>query len=144
VEKQFWKITPLAQMSDQQWESLCDGCGRCCVHKFQDEDTEELLFTNVACQLLDCETARCSDYPNRLEKVAGCIKITPQMLANDTQRHWLPSTCAYRLIAEDKPLFDWHPLIAGNDQAIMDEGIKLAGGLVPESEADLQEIEDSL
>lgn len=140
----FWKDVPLNQMSDEQWESLCDGCGRCCVHKFQDEETDELLFTNVACQLLDCDTARCGDYENRLEKVAGCIKITPKMLADDTQRHWLPSTCAYRLIAEDRPLFDWHPLIAGNDLAITDAGIKLAGTLVPESEADLSEIEDSL
>lgn len=144
MDKQFWQHTALADMSESQWESLCDGCGRCCVHKFQDEETDELLYTNVACQLLDCDSARCSDYDNRLEKVAGCIKITPKMLANDEQRHWLPSSCAYRLLAESKPLFGWHPLVAGNTQAIMDAGIKLAGTLVPESEADLKEIEDSL
>lgn len=140
----FWSEKSLEEFTPDEWEQLCDGCGRCCVHKFQDEVTDELLYTNVACQLLDCDSCRCTDYHNRLEKVAGCIKITPQMLKNDEQRGWLPSSCAYRLVAEGKPLFDWHPLIAENEHVIMSSGIKLAGTLVPESEADLQAIEDSL
>lgn len=140
----FWTEKSLEAFTPEEWEKLCDGCGRCCVHKFQDEDTGELLYTNVACQLLDCDSCRCSDYANRLEKVAGCIKITPAMLANDEQRGWLPSSCAYRLVAEKKPLFDWHPLISGSDDLMLSGGIKLAGDLVPESEADLNEIEDSL
>ena len=140
----FWASKSLEQLSNDEWEQLCDGCGRCCVHKFQDEESGELLYTNVACKLLDCETSRCTDYTNRAEKVPGCMKISPAMLRDSTQREWLPNTCAYRLLAEGKPLFDWHPLVHGSNELMIQEDIALAGTLVSETDVDLKALEDSL
>lgn len=107
----FWQEKGLEQMSQTEWESLCDGCGKCCLVKFQDEDSGEMLYTNVACRYLgdDC---RCSVYSQRFRHQADCVNLTPESVQRDFQ--WLPGSCAYRLVAEGKPLPAWHPLLAGS------------------------------
>ena len=107
----FWKSRPLAQLSVEEWESLCDGCAKCCLYKLEDADTAEVYFTNVHCRLLDNETGRCRDYANRARRVPDCVTITTEVLADP---YWLPQTCAYRLLAEGRDLPDWHPLITGD------------------------------
>ncbi len=111
-------------MSPVEWESLCDGCGRCCLVKLEDEDTGEILKTDIACKLFDAGTCRCADYPARQRKVDDCIKLTPE--AARTLR-WLPGTCAYRLLAEGKPLADWHPLVSGSAETVHTAGISVRG-----------------
>ena len=106
----FWE-KPLAALDRAQWEALCDGCGKCCVHKLEDEETGELVATNVACRLLDRRMGRCSDYKHRHAYVAECVRLTPRTAAT---LDWLPSTCAYRLRANGEPLPDWHYLISGD------------------------------
>ncbi|GKR07967.1 hypothetical protein KAM463_35320 [Aeromonas caviae] len=107
----FWQAKSLQQMTMTEWESLCDGCGKCCLNKLIDEDTEELVFTNVACNLLNTKTCQCSDYGNRFKKEPDCLQITHDKIA---EFNWLPSTCAYRLLAEGQGLPEWHPLITGS------------------------------
>lgn len=131
--KRFWETKPLAEMSEAEWESLCDGCGRCCLTKLEDEDTGDLYYTNIACELLDTETCRCRDYPNRQKHVPECVRITPENLAR--VRTWLPETCAYRRLAEGRPLPVWHPLLSGDPASIHRAGVSVAGRVVPESEA---------
>jgi uncharacterized cysteine cluster protein YcgN (CxxCxxCC family) len=114
-EDRFWETATLEDMTAAQWESLCDGCGKCCMSKLIDDDTDEIHFTTVACQLFDAGTCRCTDYQNRQEKIADCVQLTPQ---NVRTIPWLPVTCAYRLIAEGKPLYDWHPLISGDPKSV--------------------------
>lgn len=113
--KPFWETKSLDEMSQSQWESLCDGCGKCCMAKLIDDDTDELHFTAVACQLFDPETCRCVDYENRQAKVSDCVKLTPE---NVGEIAWLPATCAYRLLHEGKPLYDWHPLVSGAAESV--------------------------
>ncbi|WP_407644444.1 YcgN family cysteine cluster protein [Dongshaea marina] len=108
-QKPFWEELTLAQMDQQQWESLCDGCGKCCLHKLIDDDTDELVHTNVVCNLLDCDSCRCSNYPQRFEFEPDCIQLTIQSLETFD---WLPPSCSYRLIKEGKPLPAWHPCVA--------------------------------
>lgn len=115
--KAFWKSKRLEEMTDQEWELLCDGCAQCCRIKYRDESTGELAVTQVACGLLDIPSCQCTNYENRLRLVDSCVKITSN---NVRELDWLPVTCAYRLIAEGKDLYDWHPLIAG-DRAMMDK-----------------------
>ncbi len=103
----FWKTKTLAEMDQSEWESLCDGCGFCCLIKLEDDDTGEIFNTSVACRLLDIETCRCSDYANRFDKVPGCLKLSVDNVAG---LDWLPATCAYRLIAAGEDLPEWHPL----------------------------------
>ncbi len=106
-----WLEKPLNELSQSQWESLCDGCGKCCMSKLQDSDSGKIYYTNVACKLFDSKTCRCTNYKNRTSLVPECIEITmqkPEVFA------WLPKTCAYRLRYESKPLLDWHPLVAGH------------------------------
>ncbi|HSQ06937.1 MAG TPA: YcgN family cysteine cluster protein, partial [Chromatiaceae bacterium] len=109
----FWESTPLPDLDPQQWESLCDGCGKCCLEKFEDEDTGEMVYTNIACRLLDLETCRCSDYARRQQQVRECIALTPASLEDP---RWLPQTCAYRLVAKGQALAAWHPLISGDPE----------------------------
>jgi uncharacterized cysteine cluster protein YcgN (CxxCxxCC family) len=111
-------------MSQSQWESLCDGCGRCCLNKLEDEDTGEIHLTRLACALLDLKTCRCSDYPNRREKMPDCVQIDP---AKARTLPWLPPTCAYRLVAEGKDLPEWHPLISGDPGTVHAAGISVRG-----------------
>ena len=115
----FWQTKTLEQMTNQEWESLCDGCGKCCLHKLIDEETEELYFTNVACNLLDVQTCCCRDYENRFSYNEGCLKLTRKNLP---EFNWLPSTCAYRLLAEGKELPHWHPLITGSKKTMHEAG----------------------
>lgn len=135
MSEQFWRKKPLAEMTPAEWESLCDGCGRCCLHKIEDEDTGELLFTSVACRLLDLGTCRCTHYPERRRHVPDCLDLRDGF----TQFHWLPGTCAYRLLAEGKDLPEWHPLLTGRAESVREAGISIHDFAVSETEVDCVE-----
>ncbi|MDE2319481.1 MAG: YcgN family cysteine cluster protein [Rhodospirillales bacterium] len=128
----FWRTKTLAQMSRAEWESLCDGCGRCCLHKLRDDDTGEIEFTNVACRLLDISTARCQNYANRKSLVPDCVKLTPKRLE---KIDWLPPSCAYRLVHEGKELPPWHPLRSGSTESVAQAGASVAGRCIDERHA---------
>ena len=128
----FWEVKTLEQMSREEWESLCDGCGKCCIHKLEDEDTGELHATNVACRLLDRRSGRCTDYKHRKLYVPECVRLTPAKLK---QLDWLPSTCAYRLLADGDDLPEWHPLITGDPESVHRAGQSVRGWTVSEDEA---------
>ncbi|MGB0682660.1 MAG: YcgN family cysteine cluster protein [Magnetovibrionaceae bacterium] len=130
LEQPFWETTPLEQMTDSQWESLCDGCAKCCLEKLEDEDSGEIRHTNIACRLLDLGTCRCSDYQRRARRVPDCVQLTPR---NVSELRWMPSTCAYRLLAEGKPLPDWHPLISGNPESVFEAGQSVRGRVVSDN-----------
>jgi uncharacterized protein len=125
----FWTDTKLADMSESQWESLCDGCGKCCLIRLEDEDTGDIYTTDVSCKLLDGASCQCRDYANRHDFVPDCVKLTPQNMGG---LGWLPKTCAYRLVAEGKPLFDWHHLVSGDKEAVHNAGMSVAGKATPE------------
>lgn len=125
----FWQTKTLAQMSPGEWESLCDGCGKCCLIGLEDIDTGEIHLTDVACRLLDGQTCRCRDYANRQQVVPDCVQLTPQNVA---QLHWLPKTCAYRLVNEGKTLRPWHPLISGDSESVHRAGVSVRGRTRPE------------
>ena len=116
----FWKTKTLAQMSAAEWESLCDGCGRCCVVLLEEIGTGRLHETNVACRLFDIKRRRCSDYANRLKRVKDCVKLTP---GNARALDWMPESCAYRRLAQGKDLPDWHPLLTGTKRTVEDAGV---------------------
>jgi uncharacterized protein len=128
----FWEDTPLAKLDRAQWEALCDGCGKCCVHKLEDEETGELLATNVACRLLDRRMGRCSDYRHRHAYVSECVRLNANNVAGI---EWLPSTCAYRLRAENKPLPDWHYLVSGDPESVHAAGQSTRGWTISEDDA---------
>jgi len=125
----FWQRKPLVELTSAEWEALCDGCGRCCLHKLEDEDTGELYFTNVACRLLDLKTCRCQEYARRVELIPDCLMLSASNLDLYKQ---LPSTCAYRLLAEGQPLPDWHPLVTGDVDSVHSAGISVRGKVVSE------------
>jgi uncharacterized cysteine cluster protein YcgN (CxxCxxCC family) len=127
----FWE-RPLDALDREQWEALCDGCGQCCLHKVEDADTGEIFRTNVACKLLDLETARCSDYRHRRAFVPDCLRLTTR---NAGFLDWLPSTCAYRLRANDEPLPDWHYLVCDDRDAVHRAGVSVLGKVVSETHA---------
>ncbi len=129
LNDRFWEDKSLAQMTRTEWESLCDGCGRCCLNKLEDEDTGEIYYTNVACHLLDLQRCSCKDYPGRLQRVPACIKIGTQTAA---QIRELPHSCAYRCLADGKPLPDWHPLLTGNPVSVHEANISVRGKVVSE------------
>lgn len=110
-ESKFWQTKSLEEMNDNEWESLCDGCGRCCLIKLEDEDSNDVYITNVACELLDLKTCRCSDYEHRIEKVPMCINLKNNL---SDMVNYLPASCAYRLLYYDKSLESWHPLVSSN------------------------------
>jgi hypothetical protein len=126
-------------MTDAEWESLCDGCGRCCLHKFQDEDSEEMFFTNVACALFDAGTCRCSSYQTRFESVPDCADIRK---FTRREYQWLPECCAYRLLFEGKRLKPWHPLISGDSESVHKAGISMQNSVINEADADMENLED--
>lgn len=123
----FWK-KPLEKLTSQEWESLCDGCGRCCLVKLEDEDTAEIHYTNIVCTLFDGTSCRCKDYKNRREKVPDCITLS---MKNVRELGWLPPTCAYRLRAEGKDLAWWHPLVSGSNESVHQAGISVRGRAGP-------------
>ena len=128
----FWKTKRLEQMSREEWESLCDGCGRCCLHKLRYEDTGALSFTNVACRLLDLDTCQCGNYANRRRHVPDCVSLTPKALAGID---WLPPSCAYRRLAEGRGLAWWHPLVSGDPATVHQAGVSVRGRAVGERQA---------
>lgn len=127
----FWEDTPLDQLDRAQWEQLCDGCGKCCIHKLEDEESGELLPTNVACRLLDRRTGLCSDYRHRRAYVPECVRLTA---GNVADIDWLPSTCAYRLRANGEPLPSWHHLVCGDREAVHRAGQSVRGWTVSEDD----------
>lgn len=120
----FWKTKRLDQMDEAEWESLCDGCAKCCLLKLEDEDTGEIAYTRLHCRLLDADTCRCSDYPGRKAKVPDCVKLTPKKIE---QIRWMPRSCAYRLVAEGQDLPDWHHLVCGDRERVHTEGHSIMG-----------------
>ena len=141
MRPRFWEL-PLEALDRQEWEALCDGCGKCCLNKIEFADTGELAFTRVACKLLDGDTCRCSSYENRHQYVPECIVLDPEMLADVSW--WLPGTCAYRLRAEGKPLHDWHHLISGDPEAVHVAGQSVQGWTISETDVPEEDWEDHI
>jgi uncharacterized cysteine cluster protein YcgN (CxxCxxCC family) len=139
TRKPFWEAKTLRQMTVAEWESLCDGCGLCCLIRFEDEDTGEIIPTRVSCRLFDGEACRCTDYPNRKRFVPDCIKLTPD---NIDDLMWMPKSCAYRRLHEGRGLADWHPLVSGDPESVHRAGVSIRGQTV--SEASLADPEDAL
>jgi uncharacterized cysteine cluster protein YcgN (CxxCxxCC family) len=133
LRERFWERHALADLTPAEWESLCDGCGRCCLHKLEYEDTGEIEYTGIACKLLDLGTARCGDYANRKRHVPDCVQLTPQTLDSI---NWLPATCAYRRLNEGRGLPRWHPLLSGDPEAVKKAGISVIGRVLPETAVD--------
>ena len=132
-QKPFWQVKGLSEMSDAEWESLCDGCARCCLNKLEDVDSGEISYTDVACRLLDLGTCRCTNYAERQRYVPDCVVLKPKSVA---EIKWLPSSCAYRILADGGDLPDWHPLVTGDAGSVVDAGISIVGKVVSEREAD--------
>ncbi|MBX3570464.1 MAG: YcgN family cysteine cluster protein [Rhizobiaceae bacterium] len=124
MSEPFWKTKTLEAMTGAEWESLCDGCGKCCLSKLEDEDTAEIYWTTVACRLLDETSCRCSDYRNRRAHVPDCVQLTPQSVST---LDWLPATCGYRLVARGEDLYWWHPLVSGSPETVHQAGISIRG-----------------
>ncbi len=139
----FWRRKTLEQMTPAEWESLCDGCGRCCLNKLEDEDKpERTYFTDIGCRLLDTDACRCTDYKNRQKKVKDCVRLTPATVRRIV---WLPPTCAYSLLAKGRDLYWWHPLVSGDPETVHLAGVSVRGR-VPFSEKDVpdSELEDHI
>ncbi len=129
MAEDFWKRKSLAEMDSTEWESLCDGCGLCCMHKVEDEDTGQVFYTNLACRLLDTETCRCLNYGQRAKLVSDCLRLS----ADSTEAfEWLPASCAYRLLSRGEHLPAWHPLVTGDPESVHDAGISVRGRVVSE------------
>lgn len=129
--ERFWETKTLEEMSKEEWESLCDGCARCCLQKLEDIETGMIFYTQIICELMDEETCRCTQYERRSEVVPSCVTLTPQ---NVKELDWMPDTCAYRLLVEGKPLYDWHPLISGTYETVIYEGISVKDQVISEKE----------
>ncbi len=125
----FWRTKRLAEMTAAEWESLCDGCGKCCLHKLEDIDTGAVAFTDVACRLLDLGSCRCGDYRNRKRKVANCVVLSPDKVAD---LGWLPVSCAYRLVWQGDDLAWWHPLVSGDPETVHQAGVSVRGRAISE------------
>ncbi|MCQ8117238.1 YcgN family cysteine cluster protein [Methylomonas rosea] len=135
----FWETKTLAQMSTEEWESLCDNCGKCCLNKLEDEDTGEIAFTSVACDLIDLESCRCTRYSERCTLVPECIDLKQHDFA---EYNWLPSTCAYRLLTDGEPLPSWHPLLTGTSESVKEAGVSIGSYAIKESQ--VTDLEDHI
>ena len=135
----FWKTKKLSEMTTEEWESICDSCGKCCLNKLEDEDTGEIYFTSVVCNLIDLDTCRCTRYSERCTLVPECIDLKQH---DFSEYNWLPSTCAYRLLVDGKDLPDWHPLISGNKNSAQEAGVAISSYAMKESEID--DLEDHI
>jgi uncharacterized cysteine cluster protein YcgN (CxxCxxCC family) len=139
TEKPFWEVKRLSEMTAEEWEAVCDGCGRCCLIRFEDEETGEVIPTRVACKLLDIGACRCTDYDNRKQHVPDCIKLTPW---NIETLAWMPPSCGYRRLHEGRGLAPWHPLVSGDPDSVVRAGVSVRGQLI--SETSLDTAEDAL
>ena len=136
VRERFWEKFSLEDLTDTEWEALCDGCGRCCLQKLEDEDTGSVHTTDISCSLLDTNSCRCQNYPKRQTLVPDCLNVRP---LDEDKLRWLPLSCAYKRLAEGRPLADWHPLISGDPQSVHRAGIGMAGRCVSEQQVPLHE-----
>mgnify|MGYP001234808218 FL=1 len=137
----FWEEKSLAEMTRDEWESLCDGCARCCLHKLEDEYTGEVFYTDVVCQYLEQSSCRCQEYQQRNILVPNCVWLKPE----DVEAfHWLPNTCAYRLVAEGQPLAPWHPLISGSRSSVLEAGIAVTHRCISETRVAEEDFEDRI
>lgn len=137
----FWQRTRLADMTQPEWESLCDGCGKCCLQKLEDEDTGEVYHTDLVCRYMDLETCGCTVYEQRLKKVPGCTVLTADTVLS---YHWLPYTCAYRTLAEGRPLPDWHPLRSGDPETVHQARVSVRGNVVSEDSVPEEDWEEHI
>jgi uncharacterized cysteine cluster protein YcgN (CxxCxxCC family) len=142
LRPEFWRKFPMTELSHEEWEALCDGCGRCCMLKLEDEDTGEIAYTDIHCRLYDPDTCRCGNYALRRQLVKGCVQLTPDTIEED--KEWMPATCAYRLLAEGRDLYQWHPLISGRAESVDEAGISMRQKSVPEYEIDEEDYEDRI
>ena len=140
MRKHFWEKIPMEEMTREEWEALCDGCGNCCLIKLEDEDSGDFLFTNVSCRLLDTKTCQCGNYALRKQIVKDCVILSPDNI--ETIAEWMPATCAYRLLHEGEPLPEWHPLLAGTKESVVQAGASVKDWAIPEYEVDMDDIED--
>ncbi|MEW6766067.1 MAG: YcgN family cysteine cluster protein [Pseudomonadota bacterium] len=141
----WWQSKTLTELTREEWESLCDGCGLCCLHKLEDEDDGIVYTTDVACALLDCATARCSDYAHRRQRVPGCTVLRPENLVGEgAVFRWLPPSCAYRLVAEGRDLPDWHPLVTSDPDSTRKAGHSAAGRCVSARDVPPDELEEHI
>jgi uncharacterized cysteine cluster protein YcgN (CxxCxxCC family) len=138
----FWERKKMTDLSQKEWEALCDGCGKCCLNKLEDEDTGEVALTNVACRLLDDNSCHCAQYDIRHQFVPECIVLKPSNIPEHL--YWMPQTCAYRLVYEKRPLEDWHPLISGTPDSVHKAGVSIKGRTIPEFEIDEDDWEEHI
>lgn len=137
----FWEEKSLSEMTQEEWESLCDGCGRCCLNKLEDEETGEIYFTNVTCKLMDIEKSCCTDYKNRKVSMPECMILS---VDNEAALEVMPSTCAYRLLQHNKPLPEWHPLITGTKDSVVDAGMSVTGKVISEEHIHYEQLPEHL
>jgi uncharacterized cysteine cluster protein YcgN (CxxCxxCC family) len=138
---EFWKEKTLEQMTDQEWESLCDGCGRCCLQKLECADSGDIFYTELACQLLDLNTCKCGDYTKRTQKVSSCVNLRS---LKEHEWNFMPTTCAYRLLKEEQGLMPWHPLITGDHKMMEEMAISVKGKVLPEQSVAEEDFEEHI
>lgn len=141
LEDKFWQKKSLEKMSCEEWEAVCDGCAKCCLQKLEDDETGEVYYTDVVCRYLDDHSCSCGDYGNRTRLVPTCVNLTP---VNVYEIDWLPSTCAYRLLAEGKPLYDWHPLMSGDPDSIHNASMSVRHKVISENKVQPDELEERI
>ena len=142
LSPEFWKHKPLKSLTSEEWEALCDGCGKCCLNKLEDEDTGEVALTRIACRLLDDQSCKCGQYPIRHQFIPDCIVLKPSNI--DENAYLMPKTCAYRLLWSGQPLFDWHPLISGNPETVHTANISVRGMTLSEFDINEEDWEDHI